>query len=203
VNTENQIPPQPATREKGVQAIPMASTPAVLSAKDTPQIEPASAGRMHADRSVAGPIEGVDPADNLVAVASRHSQGSAPETPADTGPLGDEWLRVETSDFTLTIERPAAATQTRSNDAHAAPQSQTLHHRSSWFDDATLFTHIVVRGDTLWDIAADYLGDPFRYPELANLSRIKDPHWIYPGDRIRIRKKTGPKEAMVKTPRQP
>ena len=46
--------------------------------------------------------------------------------------------------------------------------------------------HIVVRGDTLWDIAKGYLGDPFRYPELARLSRIKDPDWIYPGDVIRI-----------------
>ena len=47
-------------------------------------------------------------------------------------------------------------------------------------------THLVVKGDTLWDIAEKYLGDPFRYPELAELSNIKDPHWIYPGDIIRI-----------------
>lgn len=47
-------------------------------------------------------------------------------------------------------------------------------------------THVVVKGDTLWDIAEKYLGDPFRYPELAELSNIKDPHWIYPGDIIRI-----------------
>ena len=46
--------------------------------------------------------------------------------------------------------------------------------------------HIVARGDTLWDIAEKYLGDPFKYVELARLSRIKDPDWIYPGDIIRI-----------------
>ena len=46
--------------------------------------------------------------------------------------------------------------------------------------------HIVVKGDTLWDIAARYLGDPFLYPELAKLSRISDPDLIYPGDLIRI-----------------
>lgn len=46
--------------------------------------------------------------------------------------------------------------------------------------------HIVVRGDTLWDIAARYVHDPFRYPELARLSRIRNPDLIYPGDRVRI-----------------
>ncbi len=46
--------------------------------------------------------------------------------------------------------------------------------------------HIVVRGDTLWDIAERYVNDPFRYPELARLSRIRNPDLIYPGDRVRI-----------------
>ncbi len=46
--------------------------------------------------------------------------------------------------------------------------------------------HIVVRGDTLWAIAARYVNDPYLYPELARLSRIKNPDRIYPGDRVRI-----------------
>lgn len=46
--------------------------------------------------------------------------------------------------------------------------------------------HIVVKGDTLWDIAQRYVHDPFLYPELANLSNIKNPHLIYPGNRVRI-----------------
>lgn len=46
--------------------------------------------------------------------------------------------------------------------------------------------HVVVRGDTLWDIAGRYLENPFRYPELARLSRIRDPDLIYPGDRVVI-----------------
>ena len=47
--------------------------------------------------------------------------------------------------------------------------------------------HVVVKGDTLWHIARRYVQDPFRYPELAHLSKIKNPHRIYPGNRIRIR----------------
>lgn len=46
--------------------------------------------------------------------------------------------------------------------------------------------HIVVKGDTLWHIAKRYVKNPFRYPELARLSNIKNPDRIYPGNRVRI-----------------
>jgi nucleoid-associated protein YgaU len=45
---------------------------------------------------------------------------------------------------------------------------------------------VVVKGDTLWDIAEAYVKDPFRYPELAELSKIKNPDLIYPYDLVRI-----------------
>lgn len=48
-------------------------------------------------------------------------------------------------------------------------------------------THEVKKGDTLWDIAEKYVKDPFRYPELAALSKIKNPDLIYPGDIVRIK----------------
>ncbi|MDH5766465.1 MAG: LysM peptidoglycan-binding domain-containing protein, partial [Gammaproteobacteria bacterium] len=46
--------------------------------------------------------------------------------------------------------------------------------------------HCVVKGDTLWAIASRYIKDPYRYPELARLSKIKNPHRIYPGDKVRV-----------------
>ena len=44
-------------------------------------------------------------------------------------------------------------------------------------------THTVVKGDTLWALAGKYLGQATRWPEIykANSGKIKDPHWIYPG----------------------
>jgi len=48
------------------------------------------------------------------------------------------------------------------------------------------YIHIVIKGDTLWHIAKKYVHNPWRYPELAKLSNIKNPDLIYPGDRVTI-----------------
>lgn len=46
--------------------------------------------------------------------------------------------------------------------------------------------HVVQEGDTLWDLSARYLSDPWKWPSIyeANSAIIADPHWIYPGQRI-------------------
>ncbi len=49
-------------------------------------------------------------------------------------------------------------------------------------------THTVKRGDTLWDLAQTYLGDPFKWPEIyrRNTTTVADPNLIYPDQVIVI-----------------
>jgi hypothetical protein len=47
--------------------------------------------------------------------------------------------------------------------------------------------HKVVRGDTLWDLSAKYLQDPFAWPKIWSWNpEIANPHWIYPGNVVRL-----------------
>lgn len=46
--------------------------------------------------------------------------------------------------------------------------------------------HVVVKGDTLWDISRRFLKNPWRWPDLWGLNKeeVRNPHLIYPGNVI-------------------
>lgn len=61
----------------------------------------------------------------------------------------------------------------------------------------------VVKGDTLWDISARFLRDPWRWPDVWHINpEIKNPHLIYPGDVIVLGMKDGKPVLQIERPAQ-
>jgi hypothetical protein len=56
--------------------------------------------------------------------------------------------------------------------------------------------HLVQRGDTLWDLCNRYYQNPWAWPKIWSYNpQIKNPHWIYPGDQLRLTDATGTTES--------
>lgn len=59
------------------------------------------------------------------------------------------------------------------------------------------FIHLVRPHDTLWDLSAHYFSNPYRWPKIWSLNpQVKNPHWIYPGDQLRLRPGGGALQAL-------
>ena len=137
------------------------------------------------------------PVNSVSGSQAEHATPTTPTTkksedasePASNKPDSSEVYRLEGKDVTVTVER----NKPEQLFAQETPQTAQQSDRESRRDETQTqpgyreFVHIVVKGDTLWDIAKKYLKNPFRYPELARLSEIKNPDLIYPGDTVRIR----------------
>jgi hypothetical protein len=53
--------------------------------------------------------------------------------------------------------------------------------------DQETYIHVVVKGDTLWDICQDLYGNPWVWPKVWQMNpHITNPHWIYPGTELRV-----------------
>ncbi|HVJ89260.1 MAG TPA: LysM peptidoglycan-binding domain-containing protein [Labilithrix sp.] len=49
-------------------------------------------------------------------------------------------------------------------------------------------SHSVRRGDTLWAITDHYFNNPYQWPRIWSYNpQIQNPHWIYPGDEVKLR----------------
>ena len=52
--------------------------------------------------------------------------------------------------------------------------------------------YTVKKGDTLWAICDTYFKNPYQWPRIWSFNpQIQNPHWIYPGDQLRLRQPNG------------
>ncbi len=81
----------------------------------------------------------------------------------------------------LVVAQPGPAPARRSGRDVPPPASEPV-------PTADVETHKVQRGDTLWDLSARYLNSPWYWPKVWSYNpEIGNPHWIYPGNVVRLR----------------
>jgi hypothetical protein len=81
-----------------------------------------------------------------------------------------------------TTAKPAAASGELLRGPATIPQHWSRYKYPETIPEGAAY-YIIVRGDTLWDLSAKFLGNPFLWPQIWDQNRyITDAHWIYPGD---------------------
>jgi len=76
-------------------------------------------------------------------------------------------------------------------------------------ESETGFYYTIQKGDTLWDLSKRFSDSPWLWPELwESNDQISNPHWIFPGERIRLYQKSGLQttietDSVAVTPEEP
>jgi len=109
------------------------------------------------------------PAAQTIGAGGEEEQPAAEE--GDQGEAADQGSETEGAEVEQT-ERPSRV---------------KLGPTSGGRDSAPGEVHTVVRGDTLWDLSSQFLGNPWYWPKVWSYNpEIANPHWIYPGNQVRF-----------------
>lgn len=87
----------------------------------------------------------------------------------------------------LSTDYPAINATVSSPATETSPAYSTSAAQSVSAVDESEVDYTIKKGDCLWNLAFQFLGNPFQWPRIWQINPyIKDPDLIYPGDRLKI-----------------
>jgi hypothetical protein len=129
-------------------------------------------------------IAAEEPAVPAAAEAPAAVEPAAAEPAAEVAPASDAAAAVPAPAETAEAVDPAAVPAPEVPAADSAPQLGAIAYDSQGHQGRI---HVVVAGDTLWEISNMYLATPWVWPSIwKDNGDIANPHRIFPGDRIWI-----------------
>jgi hypothetical protein len=156
-------------------------------AEETPEAAPTGAPEAVAEEAEASPDSWAEPTtpslENAADLEAGAVQPAGEEPVAEATPDEMPAAEAEMADPIAAEAAPAApAPDAAPLDTH--PPLGAIGYDS---EGRRGRIHIVVRGDTLWDISDAYLGTPWVWPSIwRDNDDIPNPHLIHPGDHIWI-----------------
>lgn len=97
------------------------------------------------------------------------------------------WGVIAVLAFGATYAEDAASKSTSTRPPKNLKQMPDGHWTPWEPPQATSEAYVIQKGDTLWDLAGKWLGNPYLWPQVWDQNRyVLDSHWIYPGDPLNV-----------------
>jgi LysM repeat protein len=93
---------------------------------------------------------------------------------------------------------PRQAPETAPPAGDTGPQNEVRGQLATPSQDGETQVYTIQRGDTLWDLSQKFLASPWYWPKIWSLNpHIENPHWIYPGNKLKVTPGKGGAPAQV------